>query len=230
LEEARASAAFAHVEAPSVSPPTRPGSESANSDEFDRPPRANVLRIRFNQNSGKVLVPISSIQKSFNELLDEKGWSHDICKIEGNEVGKNFSAIFSSGVPADIGGGQVEELLRLLKPNGKWRNVQVADVPGNQTQMFVNKDCSPKTNKTRALCRKLIDVLKNSADELSEKEFFFRLSDGQVSVDYQPLAKLKVSKDDVSVQWAQARVDLYNLDKVRVTAQFLAATTLQWVS
>ena len=170
LEDARASLAFAGANA--TTPSRTP---AASADNFDGDPIPNVLRVRFDEKKGKCLVPMSPVQNAVTDLLDEKGWSHDTTTFDGNGVAKSFSITFSSKLPSDIGGKQADEVRRLLKPNGKWRIIFCNDASGNPTQIFFNKDTSPKANKTRASCRMLLGTARSNAEHLSEKKFFQNL-------------------------------------------------------
>ena len=229
LEEARAREAFEAASSPRR--PTNAAARSSGGDpDWDRDPLPNVLRVGIDQRGGATSVSKVEVAKAVENLLDEKAWSHDIVSIEGRDVGRAFSGVFSSSNP-ELGQGQAKEIMGLLHRNNTWRTLHVKDVAEKQVQLFFNPDASRKDGKLRASCRRLIRELRDKVDHFGpETDLGYRASDGRVFCNRAPLAQVSVTPDSVDVKWIQKSLDDNRIDKEAVTASFLSKVSLQWVS
>ena len=225
LEAARAESAFRHAEAV---PPEQPKSKKG----FDRPANPCVLKINSDK---RTLVSVKEVDDLISRLAQDEGWESSIFETRGKEVDNFFTCEFIS---PSLGPSQAARILEKCfdKATGKWRIMQVKSPDGENVRVYVGADEAPRDAKIRTSSKRLARDIEETLDVSQEHKVFFRARDKVVMVDGLKTARVSyelsnnVLSDTLQIMWNSESVDSLKLDKVAITAAFLARENTKWVS
>jgi hypothetical protein len=194
------------------------------SDEFDRPPNIEVVRV-----SCPKFVSKSSIENALTPFLSDLGYPKETWSVTGNEGGKEFFVQFLQN--ALTSAKNVKHVLQNLKVNGKYRifmaeTVKVDPTTGKpqSAKLFVSGDQNPKQKAVRFMCTKFTEVCKSQYPNLDWSYY-----DGVVQFCEEGekfreglaiMLPTKSSVDRTMVQWDNTLVDKFKFDKTKILDLF----------
>ena len=194
------------------------------SDEFDRPPNIEVIRV-----SCPKYVSKSSIENAITPFLSDLGYPKETWSVTGNEGGKEFFVQFLQN--ALTSAKNVKHVLQNLKVNGKYRifmaeTVKVDPTTGKpqSAKLFVSGDQNPKQKAVRFMCTKFTEVCKSQYPNLEWSYY-----DGVVQFCEEGekfreglaiMLPTKSSVDRTMVQWDNTLVDKFKFDKTKILDLF----------
>ena len=149
---------------------------------------------------GGDLVTKDSVLESVTEWLTDAGVADGAWSIKSKEKEKRFVVRFKGA--ALIAAGLAQRATLALKQDGEWRNLQATNSDGNRIRLFANPDKNPHQNKVEINTRRLRGILA-AEPGFEDTRIFANLKDGQLFVNYIPIAEIKcndVEKDTV-VRW-----------------------------
>ena len=194
------------------------------SDEFDRPPNIEVVRV-----SCPKFVSKSSIENALTPFLSDLGYPKETWSVTGNEGGKEFFVQFLQN--ALTSAKNVKHVLQNLKVNGKYRIFMAETVKVDQTtgkpqsaKLFVSGDQNPKQKAVRFMCIKFTEVCKSQYPNMEWSYY-----DGVVQFCEEGekfreglaiMLPTKSSVDRTMVQWDNTLVDKFKFDKTKILDLF----------
>ena len=194
------------------------------SDEFDRPPNIEVVRV-----SCPKFVSKSSIENALTPFLSDLGYPKETWSVTGNEGGKEFFVQFLQN--ALTSAKNVKHVLQNLKVNGKYRifmaeTVKVDPTTGKpqSAKLFVSGDQNPKQKAVRFMCTKFTEVCKSQYPNMEWSYY-----DGVVQFCEEGekfreglaiMLPTKSSVDRTMVQWDNTLVDKFKFDKTKILDLF----------
>ena len=149
---------------------------------------------------GGDLVTKDSVLESVTEWLTDAGVADAAWSIKSKEKEKRFVVRFKGA--AIIAAGLAQRATHALKQDGEWRNLQATNSDGNRIRLFINPDKNPHQNKVEISTRRLRGILA-AEPGFEDTRIFANLKDGQLFVNYIPIAEIKCSdsEKDTVVRW-----------------------------
>eukprot|EP00972_Heterocapsa_arctica_P011593 1697938-Heterocapsa_arctica.AAC.1 len=100
----------------------------------------------------------SELKKGLKEIMEEMKLTHDMMRIEADEIGKSFVLNFlGDGV---LAARRAKKFMMSLKSNGEWRDLCASTPDGIDTKIFLDGDKNRKQIRKEVIARKLVKVLK----------------------------------------------------------------------
>ena len=193
------------------------------SDEFDRPPNIEVVRI-----SSLKYVSKSSIENAITPFLQNLGFPSNMWSVTGNEGGKEFFIHFAQNSLTSA--KNVKTVLQNLKDkSGKYiqflaETVKLDPNTGKPlpAKVFVSGDQNPKQIATRYMCSKFIEAVRTL---YPEQDWSFYDGVIQFYVDKERFGSaimlpIKSTIDRSMVQWDNTLVSKYEFDKTKILDLF----------
>ena len=125
------------------------------------------------------------------------------------------------------GPGRVNEILKMLFVNGKWRPIFAKGPENEQVQVFLNPDKNGRQVKTEGATKRLGDYFR---ELLGDHKVSARREEGIISVDGAKLAMVVIGDDNASVKFIQKTLDKHGLDKKQAQESFESRENDQWCS
>ena len=211
--------------AESAEPPPRTGQP-----QFDRTADPTVLKANCKSNVSK-----NAVSAAIRIIGGKAKINPKMYFIVGDPVSKFFTIRFK-GTPT-LAQEYAKQLLGALQSENEegrieWERVLVKDPAQSLVQLYIGPDKSPKQIRTETLSKRLGGIIEG----LGHSQVDVRRRQGEVLVDWQPLAMVEVNgPEDVRVLWDNDFREKLGIDKDAVTTQLFTwnspnRTPVPWAS
>ena len=203
--------------------PLPPSQVETQSDSWSRTPDPTIIKISTEE---RKKISKSSAQAAMEELANIAGVPPTCFSVEGGDLANFYTAKFE-GIKC-VAAAAVTKMLKPYKtPEGNFRNFTGKDVDEGDVKLFINPDKNGKLQKTEGATRRLVKCIRDKHPDLN---LFGRRSEGAVSCSFKKLAQLKVTRDEVSVEWNPKTVQLFGVEKDSISKSFMEEENIQWCS
>ena len=145
-------------------------------------------------------MPKEKVLEVVKDLLKDTNIDEGQCVLQGPDVGKTFFIAFkgSDRIAAGLADQFADSLCDRSGERPIWKEVNVLDVKDAPQRVYIRKDVSPRDERKEMLTWKLGKILESQG----VTDVFTNKKQGEISCDFQPLAKVDVvSRTEANILW-----------------------------
>ena len=185
--------------------PSTPRKAPPTDSQWDRAPRADVLTIGAGENVAKKKI----LEAITPWLTKDAGYDPSLWRLDGPQFARKFDLVFNGANSGDTGARRANYANLLLRNEDRtWNKIFVKNPEGEDIELFISKDDSPKHNREITLGKRLEKAIKRAAGADREELFFFHKPSRSIKFKGKLLAKVEAESFEIcEVMWLPKTLD-----------------------